>query len=120
MATNARRASSPSSLSRSTWRPSGREGRAPAQAPSTVCTPRADRYALRSMSAAATMPEGASLAEDQRIILNGMSWKDFEVLLAVRGDDAGVRMYYHGGRVELMSPSEGHEGLKTMLARLLE
>jgi Uma2 family endonuclease len=58
--------------------------------------------------------------EDQRVILNGMSWKDFEVLQALRGDGAGVRMYYLAGRVELMSPSEGHEGLKTMLARLLE
>ena len=58
--------------------------------------------------------------EDQRVILNGMSWKEFEVLLALRGDDAGVRVYFLEGSVELMSPSEGHEGLKTMLARLLE
>lgn len=78
------------------------------------------------MSAAAPMkhveeplgePPGA---EDQRVILSGMTWKDYEVVLAVRGDNAGVRLYYLDGRIELMSPSDGHEGLKTMLARLLE
>jgi len=26
-------------------------------------------------------------AEDQRVILNGMTWKDYEILLAVRGDE---------------------------------
>jgi Uma2 family endonuclease len=78
------------------------------------------------MSAAAPMkhveeplgePPGA---EDQRVILSGMAWKDYEVVLAVRGDSAGVRLYYLDGRIELMSPSDGHEGLKKMLARLLE
>ena len=77
------------------------------------------------MAAATTAPledtlGTAASGEDQRVILNGMSWKDFEVLQALRGDGAGVRMYYLAGRVELTSPSEGHEGLKTMLARHLE
>jgi Uma2 family endonuclease len=49
-----------------------------------------------------------------------MSWKDFEVLLALRGERAGVRAYYLEGEIELMSPSGGHEGLKKLLARLLE
>ena len=62
-------------------------------------------------------PSGDS---DQRVILQGMTWKDFEVVLAVRGEHAGVRMYYLDGRIELMSPSHGHESNKTTLARLLE
>jgi Uma2 family endonuclease len=49
-----------------------------------------------------------------------MTWKDFEVVLAVRGDAAGVRMYYLEGQIELMSPSRGHETNKKSLARLLE
>jgi Uma2 family endonuclease len=57
---------------------------------------------------------------DQRVMLGGMSWKDYEVLLALRGDRRGVRAYYLDGAIELMSPSSGHENLKTMLARLLE
>ncbi|WP_437318901.1 Uma2 family endonuclease [Sorangium sp. So ce385] len=57
---------------------------------------------------------------DQHVILHGMTWKDYEILLAVRGDRAGVRMYYLNGAIELMSPSRSHEGVKTTIARLLE
>jgi len=57
---------------------------------------------------------------DQHVVLRGMSWQDFEALLALRGDRAGVRMYYLDGEIELMSPAKIHEGRKTMLARLLE
>ncbi|XWJ74439.1 Uma2 family endonuclease [Sorangium cellulosum] len=57
---------------------------------------------------------------DQHIILYGMTWKDYEILLAVRGDRAGVRMYYLNGAIELMSPSRDHEGIKKTIARLLE
>ncbi len=60
------------------------------------------------------------VAEDQLVILRGMAWKDFEIVLAIRGDAAGVRMYYLDGQIELMSPSSDHEGNKTLLARLLE
>ena len=57
---------------------------------------------------------------DQHVVLNGMTWKDYEIILAVRGDRAGVRMYYLKGAIELMSPSRSHEGIKKTLARLLE
>ncbi|MDI1437208.1 Uma2 family endonuclease [Polyangium sorediatum] len=58
--------------------------------------------------------------EDQRVILNGMTWKDYEILLAVRGDESGVRMAYLNGAIELMSPSINHEGVKKTIARLVE
>ncbi len=58
--------------------------------------------------------------EDQHVVLRGMSWQDFEALLAIRGDRAGVRMYYLDGEIELMSPTKIHEGRKKTLARLLE
>jgi Uma2 family endonuclease len=57
---------------------------------------------------------------DQHVVLRGMAWKDYEVLLAIRGDSAGVRLYYLDGEIELTSPTRDHEGNKTMLARLLE
>jgi len=53
-------------------------------------------------------------------VLRGMSWQDFEALLAIRGDRAGVRMYYLDGEIEIMSPTKIHEGRKKTLARLLE
>lgn len=57
---------------------------------------------------------------DQRITLSDITWTDLEVLLAIRGDRAGVRITYVNGVLELMSPSLDHEGIKTVIGRLLE
>jgi Uma2 family endonuclease len=57
---------------------------------------------------------------DQRVILDGIDWWQFETFLAIRGDRAGVRVTYLEGQLEIMSPSRSHEMLKTMIARLLE
>lgn len=57
---------------------------------------------------------------DQRVILDGIDWWQFEAFLAIRGDRAGVRVTYLEGQLEIMSPSQNHEMLKTMIARLLE
>lgn len=57
---------------------------------------------------------------DQRVRLHGISWEDYEAILAMRGDDAGVRLTYLEGELELMTPSLDHEALKKRLARLLE
>ncbi len=57
---------------------------------------------------------------DQRVILHGMTWKDFEIMLALRGDRGGVRMAYLNGAIELMSPSINHEGVKKTIARIVE
>jgi Uma2 family endonuclease len=69
------------------------------------------------MLAAASFPE---VEQDQHVILRDMCWQDFEALLALRGDRAGVRMYYLDGEVELTGPAKIHEGRKKALARLLE
>ena len=61
-----------------------------------------------------------SFEEDQHVVLRAMSWQDFEALLAIRGDRAGVRMYYLDGEIEIVSATKIHEGRKTTLARLLE
>lgn len=57
---------------------------------------------------------------DQRVTLYDVSWADFELILQIRGDRAGVRMTYLNGALELMSPSVDHEGIKTSIGRLLE
>jgi Uma2 family endonuclease len=57
---------------------------------------------------------------DQRVILGGIDWWQFEAFLAIRGDRAGVRVTYLEGELEIMSPSRTHEALKTLIARLLE
>src|SRR6266545_3966229 len=62
----------------------------------------------------------AARAEDQRVTLYDVSWSDFELILQIRGDRAGVRVTYLNGALELMTPSVDHEGIKTTIARLLE
>jgi Uma2 family endonuclease len=72
------------------------------------------------MSSMVARQARVELDPDQHVVLRGMSWQDFEALLALRGDRAGVRMYYLDGEIEIMSPAKIHEGRKKTLARLLE
>jgi|SRR5579859_139192 len=64
--------------------------------------------------------EGVASVYDHRVTLHDVTWEQYEALLDVRGDRAGVRMAYLQGELELMSPSRSHEGIKTLLGRLLE
>ena len=57
---------------------------------------------------------------DQRVFLHNVSWQHYERLLELRGEDSRPRMTYLEGELELMSPSQDHEVIKTMIARLLE
>ena len=57
---------------------------------------------------------------DQRVILDGIDWWQFETFLAIRGDRAGVRVAYLEGQLEIMSPSRSHGRLAKMISRLLE
>jgi Uma2 family endonuclease len=54
------------------------------------------------------------------VILEGIDWWQFESFLAIRGDRAGVRVTYLEGQLEIMSPSQSHEMLAKLIARLLE
>lgn len=57
---------------------------------------------------------------DQQIVLFGVSWQQYENLLATLGDFPGLRMTYLEGGLELLMPSSEHETLKKVIARLLE
>jgi Uma2 family endonuclease len=56
---------------------------------------------------------------DQRVILHGISWRDYSVLRDLL-EDSAVRMTYLEGALEIMSPSRLHEDVKKRIARLLE
>ena len=56
---------------------------------------------------------------DQRVYLS-LDWPAFVGFLRVRGDQAGTRVTYLDGVLELMSPSTQHEADKKKLARLVE
>jgi Uma2 family endonuclease len=55
----------------------------------------------------------------QRVILRDVSWDAYESLLESRGDASYPRLTYLDGSLELMSPSDGHDGVSSMLHRLL-
>lgn len=57
---------------------------------------------------------------DHRVLLRGVSWQQYEALLASRGERSGNRMTYLRGALEIMSPSYEHEAFKKTWARLLE
>ncbi|MDX2241145.1 MAG: Uma2 family endonuclease [Leptolyngbyaceae cyanobacterium bins.302] len=62
----------------------------------------------------------ASLAEEQRVILPGVTWQQYESLSATLGDFPGLRLIYLEGSLEIFMPSAEHELLKKAIARLLE
>jgi Uma2 family endonuclease len=72
------------------------------------------------VAVAAHSPIGGRRGEDQRVILHDVTWSQYEAILAIRGDRAGVRLTYLNGELELMSPSLDHEAIKKTMARLLE
>ncbi|HKE18265.1 MAG TPA: Uma2 family endonuclease [Kofleriaceae bacterium] len=57
---------------------------------------------------------------DQIVQLHGVSWTDYERLLDMRGDHSAPRISYLEGTVEIMSPSEDHEGIKSSIGCLVE
>ena len=52
----------------------------------------------------------------QRIILHGISWETYEHLLNDRGESHAVHFAYDQGALEIMVPSERHEGPNRTLA----
>jgi Uma2 family endonuclease len=56
---------------------------------------------------------------DQRVVMYGLSWADFESFLALRGERL-PRVTYLEGTLELMSPSRDHEKINARLARTVE
>lgn len=58
--------------------------------------------------------------EDQHVVMTGVTWRDYEALLAMRVEQGRPKLYYLDGMLEIMATSKPHEGRKTMLARLLE
>jgi Uma2 family endonuclease len=69
---------------------------------------------------ASSTPRKVPLVDaEQRMVVHGVSWKDY-VLLREALDTPGLRMTYCEGTLELMSPSRKHEVDKTGIARLIE
>jgi Uma2 family endonuclease len=72
------------------------------------------------MSALEISDEDVERSIDQRVVLYGISFSQYEAALAMRGKGSIPRIAYLDGELELMTPSFTHEEVKTSLARLLE
>lgn len=58
--------------------------------------------------------------EDGIVVLDGVSWADYQRLLEIRGDRSVPRITYLEGSVEIMSPSRFHENIKSVIGCLVE
>jgi Uma2 family endonuclease len=60
-------------------------------------------------------------AEEQRLVLEGVTWEQYDALVALfMNQFPALRMTYLEGTLELMTTSPEHERLKTIIARLIE
>ena len=56
----------------------------------------------------------------QRVLLNGISWADFETILADLGDHRSARVAYQQGVLEIMAPLPEHESAKENISDLIK
>jgi Uma2 family endonuclease len=61
-----------------------------------------------------------SRPSDDIVVLRGVTWSDYQRILAIRGDSAVPRLTYLEGVLELRSPSRPHESIKSMIGCLVE
>ena len=57
---------------------------------------------------------------ERRVVLAPVSWSLYQQILRELGDNRGTRLAYDDGRLEIMSPSDFHEDVKKIVARLIE
>lgn len=58
---------------------------------------------------------------EQRLVLEGISWQQYEIILAILGDEfPNLRLNYLEGTLELKTNSPEHEELKKVIGMLLE
>jgi Uma2 family endonuclease len=67
------------------------------------------------------LTQSAIPATEQRLVLEGVSWQQYETMLATLGDDfPNLRLNYLEGTLEIMTTSPEHEELKKIIGMLLE
>ena len=59
-------------------------------------------------------------ADDHIVLLRNAAWSDYQRALELRGDRPVPRLAYMRGGLQLMSPSQDHEAIKSVIGRLVE
>jgi Uma2 family endonuclease len=75
---------------------------------------------LSSMVAATTSDELERTDGEQRLVLTGITYKDYVLLSDVLGHRPGLHLTYLRGTLEIMTTSPLHEHFKKLIARLVE
>jgi Uma2 family endonuclease len=57
---------------------------------------------------------------DQVVVIENATWSDYQRFLELRGDRSSPRVAYLEGALEIMSPSQDHEAIKSLIGRLIE
>jgi Uma2 family endonuclease len=58
--------------------------------------------------------------DDHIVVLRNAAWSDYQRALELRGDRPVPRLAYIKGVLQLMSPSQDHEAIKSLIGRLVE
>jgi Uma2 family endonuclease len=58
--------------------------------------------------------------EDHFVVLHDATWSAYLRVMKVRGDHSSPRIAYLEGELEIMSPSNSHERIKSLVGRLVE
>lgn len=62
----------------------------------------------------------AHAPEDRIIVLQNATWADYQRMLEIRGERPVPRLTYLEGELELATPSQPHESIKSMIGCLVE
>ena len=57
---------------------------------------------------------------DRILVLSGATSADYQRMLEIRGDRSAPRISYLEGELEIMTPSQPHESIKSLIGRLVE
>lgn len=57
---------------------------------------------------------------EPRILLEGVTWQQYEILLEILGERPQLRLSYREGTLEIITNSPEHEIVKTLIGRLIE
>ena len=57
--------------------------------------------------------------DDHVVVLRNAAWSDYQRVLELRGDRSVPRLAYLEGVIQLMSPSQDHEAIKSLIGHLV-
>ena len=72
------------------------------------------------MQRSTKMPVPRPAEPDDRVILHGIGWAQYEAIRDATDHIAGLHLTYLDGTLEIMRPSSRHERIKKLIARLVE